>query len=130
MRNSIFGWSYPPGCSSVPGDEPAICQLCGLDAEESKENGGCTCPECSECGEHGCIDHVSTKDLDALQQRYAMLAFNFLDELKKRYKKNPTICSVCKHPLSFYESTSQDGMPYHNACACEIILQSSEERIY
>jgi RNase P subunit RPR2 len=24
---SIFGWSYPPGCNSVPGDEPEVRQL-------------------------------------------------------------------------------------------------------
>lgn len=30
---SIFGWSYPPGCNSVPGDEPEVqqphCRKCG-----------------------------------------------------------------------------------------------------
>lgn len=28
---SIFGWDYPPGCSSVPGDEDDIleCPSCG-----------------------------------------------------------------------------------------------------
>lgn len=30
MGRSIFGWDYPPGCSSVPGDEPdPPCEVCG-----------------------------------------------------------------------------------------------------
>ena len=44
----IFGWSYPPGCNSVPGDEPdPPCDVCGLDPSD------CICPECPECGENG-----------------------------------------------------------------------------
>lgn len=45
MRN-IFGWSYPPGCNSVPGDEPSFCDVCGM-----VDN--CCCPECPVCGEQG-----------------------------------------------------------------------------
>lgn len=52
---SIFGWSYPAGCNSVPGDEDeGPCQVCGrLD---------CVCPECPVCGETGnpqCYDLVA-----------------------------------------------------------------------
>lgn len=43
----IFGWDYPPGCNSVPGDEPCICEICGLTDD------ACVCPECPECGEAG-----------------------------------------------------------------------------
>jgi hypothetical protein len=43
----IFGWSYPPGCHSVPGDEPdAPCDLCGRFPDD------CVCPECPTHG-HG-----------------------------------------------------------------------------
>ena len=42
-----FGWDYPPGCHSVPGDEDFPCEVCGRDCEE------CICPECPECGEQG-----------------------------------------------------------------------------
>lgn len=34
MSRSLFGWSYPAGCSSVPGDEPDppdTCPGCGAD---------------------------------------------------------------------------------------------------
>jgi hypothetical protein len=37
---SIFGWDYPPGCSSVPGDEPDLpetCPACG--GENANEDG-------------------------------------------------------------------------------------------
>jgi hypothetical protein len=55
----IFGWSYPPGCSSVPGDEPTWCEVCGgqdIDPRHARPERGrfaCVCPECPECGEVG-----------------------------------------------------------------------------
>lgn len=45
---SIFGWSYPPGCSGTPYDEDdGPCEVCGLEVCE------CICPECDVCGEVG-----------------------------------------------------------------------------
>lgn len=50
----MFGWSYPPGCNSVPGDEPiGPCLCCGKDAEQEPEKGGCICPECPTCNAVG-----------------------------------------------------------------------------
>ena len=49
MEGSIFGWSYPPGVSSVPGDEPdPPCEVCGGYPELD-----CICPECPVCGTFG-----------------------------------------------------------------------------
>lgn len=45
--SSIFGWSYPPGCSGPPHDDEDPCEICG----EIPDN--CICPECSVCGEQG-----------------------------------------------------------------------------
>jgi len=45
--NDIFGWDYPPGCSSVPGDETGYCEVCGKNADF------CVCPECQICGDAG-----------------------------------------------------------------------------
>ena len=48
MRDTRFGWDYPPGCSSVPGDEPdQPCEVCGVN-----EN-ACICVECPVCGIQG-----------------------------------------------------------------------------
>ena len=46
----IFGWSYPPGVSSVPGDEPdPPCEVCGgFEWDET-----CLCPECPVCYAYG-----------------------------------------------------------------------------
>lgn len=46
----IFGSDYPPGCHSVPGDEPCICEVCGRDPDD------CECPECPVCGEVGRLE--------------------------------------------------------------------------
>lgn len=46
MAHSIFGWSYPPGCSGPP-DDDSPCEVCGLHPDN------CMCPECPECGEIG-----------------------------------------------------------------------------
>lgn len=45
----IFGWDYPPGCHSVPGDEDEYCEVCG----RSVDNDECICPECPVCFEQG-----------------------------------------------------------------------------
>jgi hypothetical protein len=47
MTRSIFGWSYPPGCSGPPDQDEAPCDVCG----QSIEN--CACPECPKCGAVG-----------------------------------------------------------------------------
>jgi hypothetical protein len=48
MARSIFGWDYPPGCNSVPGDEPdPPCEVCCNDIDD------CICPECQICGAYG-----------------------------------------------------------------------------
>lgn len=55
----IFGWSYPPGCNSVPGDEPdPPCEVCGgldltMKAVERPGHMHCICEECPVCGEVG-----------------------------------------------------------------------------
>jgi hypothetical protein len=55
----IFGWSYPPGCNSVPGDEEYSCSVCGgqdIDprhANPERKVYACICLECPECGEVG-----------------------------------------------------------------------------
>lgn len=43
----FFGWSYPPGCNSVPGDEDSFCEMCGHNVDD------CVCPECPECSQMG-----------------------------------------------------------------------------
>lgn len=60
---SIFGWSLPPGCYTLPGEMyDETCMLCGKDA------GDCECPECPVCGVQGdlrCYDEghmVMTKE--------------------------------------------------------------------
>jgi hypothetical protein len=55
---SIFSWSYPPGCHSVPGDEPdPPCNVCGYDVAD------CICPICPRCGEQGNPDRYKEVDL-------------------------------------------------------------------
>jgi len=44
---SIFGWSYPPGCSGPPDDTEFPCAVCGNFADD------CICPECPVCGAQG-----------------------------------------------------------------------------
>ncbi len=53
MGRSIFGWDYPPGCNSVPGDEmEGPCNVCG-GFVDSPGPYPCICPECPECGGYG-----------------------------------------------------------------------------
>lgn len=57
----IFGWDYPPGCSSTPFDEhEGPCGVCGgfdIDPKRATEaQPSCICPECPECSEVGFPD--------------------------------------------------------------------------
>ena len=45
---SKFGYSLPPGCGSLPGEEDdRPCDVCG------KFEDDCICPECPNCGDVG-----------------------------------------------------------------------------
>lgn len=46
----LFGWSYPPGVSRVPGDEDTHCDVCFKSTDE------CVCHECPHCGGYGDSD--------------------------------------------------------------------------
>lgn len=50
MTRSIFGWSYPPGCSGPP-DEPEDCPACGASNLDH-----CVCPECPVCESFGDLE--------------------------------------------------------------------------
>ena len=43
----IFGWSLPPGVTTLPGEEEYPCEVCG----EFPDN--CICPECPVCSDAG-----------------------------------------------------------------------------
>lgn len=47
---SKFGWSLPPGCGTLPGEEEYPCEVCGHGTNS------CVCPECPVCGVAGCPD--------------------------------------------------------------------------
>lgn len=50
-----FGYSLPPGCSTLPGEEQVTCEVCGGDPELDcpDQPGSCICPECTRCGQFG-----------------------------------------------------------------------------
>jgi hypothetical protein len=48
---SLFGWSLPPGCGSLPDEEDRPCEVCGLFEDRCI----CSpCPQCEETGRHEC----------------------------------------------------------------------------
>ncbi len=61
----LFGWSLPPGCGTLPGEEDYPCAVCG------KWEDDCICGECPECEEAGnpkCyVDHGMTKTEDQIK---------------------------------------------------------------
>lgn len=65
---SIFGWSYPPGCSSTPFDEPCICEVCW------QSDISCDCPECPICGEIGRPECYDEGHLVLSEERKAQIS--------------------------------------------------------
>lgn len=100
----VYGyWSYPPGCSGPPepGPEPP-CVLCGL------YDNACACPECDDCGEYGCIKHLSNV-LNLEITRREMIpdtCFHCGCEMKRNLRiEEPPFCGQCDPP-------SDDDYPY------------------
>ena len=71
---SLFGWSLPPGCSTLPGEEESPCAVCGQWEDH------CICPECHECGcvgdpncykPEGCNLILSQEQIDSLKAKEA-----------------------------------------------------------
>jgi hypothetical protein len=63
--------SYPPGCSSVPGDDDdGICYVCATVVDD------CICPECPTCGAVGdpkCYDaHGLTRSPEQIRRFTAL----------------------------------------------------------
>ena len=56
---SIFGWSYPPGCSGPPDENECPCLVCGLWPDD------CICTECPVCSSIGDPACYSTPELEA-----------------------------------------------------------------
>ena len=58
MSTTKFGWSYPPGVSTLPWDVATFCEVCCKDPEGSADNNTlCVCEECPVCeafGDPGC----------------------------------------------------------------------------
>lgn len=57
---------YPPDY-----DEPCVCAVCGRDAEQEADEGGCDCPPCPGCGsvgdEHCYEEHEAPPAHDSVQ---------------------------------------------------------------
>jgi hypothetical protein len=71
MSRSIFGWSYPPGCSGPPEPSDGPCEVCGAANFEND----CICPECPECGDKGnpCCYESGSKHFHGLLRTKAQL---------------------------------------------------------
>lgn len=102
MSHNIFGWSYPPGCSRVPGDEPdPPCSRCGEDIDN------CTCPECPTCSTHGCLEHMNHNDFINLHEKVSIW-FNSLErEYQRRVEEAAINCPGCNSKLlpNLYDRT-------------------------
>lgn len=113
----IFGWSYPPGCSSVPGDEPCPpCALCGKDPEGDGDK-GCSCdpcPACIHCGKPsphcscsdyepceqvGCLKHLSLGNLLTQIEIKGSQLHDLESEYKRRQKEHAIHCPGCNKEL-------------------------------
>lgn len=86
---SIFGWSLPAGCDSLPGEWDDPCEICWQD------DFTCTCPECPECGDIGvlaCYRHpLNHMRMDRRQIRLRAAAERHQREQEESYSACETI---------------------------------------
>lgn len=87
MRDRIFGWSLPPGCGTLPGEDD-YCEVC------EREAGDCICPECPVCGVAGDPDcyvngHMAKTDRsEDIRELYQQVGAA-MDAERKRVRTNP-----------------------------------------
>lgn len=79
---SIFGWSLPPGCGTLPGEEEYPCAVCGRFEEK------CICPECHECGSVGDPECYESHGME-LSQEQIESAEEMERKLKEAYLDYP-----------------------------------------
>lgn len=81
---SIFGWSLPPGCGLLPGEEDQVCMLCGHEA------GDCKCVECPVCGVQGdlrCYEEFGHMEMTEEQKaRKAEVEKQWEEENRRTYE--------------------------------------------
>jgi hypothetical protein len=112
----VFGWGYPPGCSSVPGDEPCPpCPLCGKDPEKD-----CACPECPECGDVGCVKHLSLGNLLTRLEILHSQVHDFQMEYVRRQEEQAVQCPGC--PIIILPDLNEGGPVWCPTCKKNIGL--------
>lgn len=72
---SIFGWSYPPGCSGPPDEYEGPCEVCGQHVDD------CICPECEVCATYGDPDCYIKHGLRRTEEQ------KFLKEISDRAQR-------------------------------------------
>jgi len=70
---SIFGWSYPAGCSSTPYDDepPEACPQCG--ADNSDEDGKPVCADAPDFCSVACQETYLSAEAEYEQELDAMI---------------------------------------------------------
>lgn len=123
MPHSIFGWSYPPGCSGPPDQPEMPCAICGKQVDAKVDP--CTCPPCThkdedgeECGECGCIKHVPLRDLLSRLEMLQYQVSAFEAEVKRRQEEMTYPCPGCRDRIT-PNLRSEDG-DYCPKCRKEI----------
>jgi hypothetical protein len=101
MGRSIFGWSYPPGCNGPPDDFEVPCILCGYFEDK------CTCKECPECKEYGCLEHIKSWELASIIRDLEFRVEELQYQAKKREKKT----LPCPHCWQSYTISIFDEGP-------------------
>ncbi len=106
----IFGWSLPPGCGTLPGEEPCPpCAMCGRDPEGDD---GCICVECPECGEVGapdCYKAHGMVETDEQRAGRAALEETYRQQAEADKSEAEWWAQQEKEGLSYYEAREMEG---------------------
>ncbi len=104
-----FGWSLPPGCGRLPGEEPeGPCILCGEAVDD------CKCEPCQhvstaqqngktvlvKCEVQGCLEHMNFAKLVQLLDLREHQVWGLTQELMKRQKAAMVKCPRCGAELT------------------------------
>lgn len=82
---SIFGWSYPPGCNSVPGDDEEACEICFQNVDDCVCR---ICPVCDTPGDASCYREEAIQIRPRRQPHHSRMMTGEQWRLRAQYEKD------------------------------------------
>lgn len=112
MRNSVFGWSLPPGCTHAMIEaqcEEGPCAVCGKSVD------ACVCAECATCGEVGnprCYATRGGHGMRLTREQAISREECRLEQLRERVREQEQAVQYLRDGVAFVDRLDESPDPW------------------